>query len=112
MGSRVMAIKFSIRQEFSSEKGWPNSRQRALAGTSESGTLAPLVTNRATLISASIVPDDPALMEVPAGYREMESFQEAANANTNQFATNLLDQARPLRPPQSVWTNTLTHQFE
>lgn len=44
-----------------------------------------LQTNIMTLLSASVVPDDPELMRVPSDYREVTDFATALNAATNRW---------------------------
>src|ERR1043166_9152265 len=76
------------------------------------GGVATVLTNQSTLISASIVPDDPGLMQIPDGYREVKSFEEAAIASTNKMTAQLLQRIGAVPPPRSRMTNSLAQQFE
>jgi hypothetical protein len=80
------------------------------------GQTAPtsLVTNIATLLSATVVPDDPSLMQIPSGYREVTSFDSVQLPKTNQYALELLkeSEAREKWMSSSNRSSSLSTQFK
>ena len=71
------------------------------------------VTNFSTLVSASIVPDDPTFMQIPSDYQETQNF---TNPPSNVEAPKLFEEqmalAKQLSSPNAPRMNSLANQVE